>query len=145
MLCPSCGVDATGKFCGSCGAPLASTTCGSCRAPLRPGAKFCHRCGTSVGAAAANGAAGGNALPWSVAAIALLALIALAAGQRFARTPTTEPTEEPPAPIEYTVVEGDTWLGIAGAYGVDAESLAAYNGLTLDYLLQPGEVLTIPQ
>lgn len=29
----------------------------------------------------------GTALPWSVAAIALLALIALAAGQRFGRTP----------------------------------------------------------
>ncbi|HYC51017.1 MAG TPA: hypothetical protein VEB19_07915 [Gemmatimonadaceae bacterium] len=30
----------------------------------------------------------GNALPWAVAAIAILALIALAAGQRFARTTT---------------------------------------------------------
>lgn len=60
-------------------------------------------------------------------------------------TPTAEPTEEPPAPTEYTVVEGDTWYGIAEAYGVDAESLAAYNGLTLDDLLQPGQVLTIPQ
>jgi nucleoid-associated protein YgaU len=28
---------------------------------------------------------------------------------------------------------------------VDAESLAAYNGLTLEDLLQPGQVLTIPQ
>ena len=63
-------------------------------------------------------------------------------------TPTTAaptPTAEPPAPIEYTVVEGDTWFGIAEAYGVDAESLAGYNGLTLDDLLQPGQVLTIPQ
>ena len=58
---------------------------------------------------------------------------------------TATPTEAPPAPIEYTVVEDDTWYGIAGAYGVDAESLAAYNGLTLDSLLQPGQVLTIPQ
>jgi len=59
--------------------------------------------------------------------------------------PTATPTVAPPAPIEYTVVDGDTWYGIAGAYGVDAESIAAYNGLTLDHLLQPGEVLTIPQ
>ena len=60
-------------------------------------------------------------------------------------TPTATPTEAPPAPIEYTVVDGDTWYGIAGAYGVDAEGLAAYNGLTLNDLLQPGLVLTIPQ
>ena len=60
--------------------------------------------------------------------------------------PTAEPTAEPtPATIEYTVVENDTWYGIAEAYGVDAESLAAYNGYTLDDFLQPGQVLTIPQ
>jgi len=94
MPCPSCGADSTGKFCASCGAPLPSAACSACRAPLAAGAKFCHRCGTSVGAPAANGTAGGNALPWSVAAIALLALIALAAGQRFARNPGTESTEQ---------------------------------------------------
>ena len=59
--------------------------------------------------------------------------------------PTPTPTEVPPAPIEYTVVDGDTWYGIAGAYGVDAESLAAYNGFTLDDILPVGQVLTIPQ
>jgi LysM repeat protein len=57
-------------------------------------------------------------------------------------TPTPEPT---PATIEYVVVEGDTWYGIAEFFGVDAESLAAYNGLTLDYTLQPGDVIVIPQ
>src|SRR3990170_3406778 len=64
-----------------------------------------------------------------------------------AATPTAvpTPTAEPPAPIEYTVVDGDTWYGIAEAYGIDAESLAAANGLTLDDFLQPGQVLTIPQ
>jgi LysM repeat protein len=64
-----------------------------------------------------------------------------------AATPTAVPTPtvEPPAPTEYTVVDGDTWYGIAEAYGVDAESLAAFNGLTLDDFLQPGQVLTIPQ
>jgi nucleoid-associated protein YgaU len=61
-------------------------------------------------------------------------------------TPTPAPTAEPtPAPIEYTVVDGDTWFGIADAYGVDATALATYNGLTLEDLLQPGQVLTIPQ
>ena len=60
-------------------------------------------------------------------------------------TPTPTPTEAPPATIEYTVVEGDSWNLIADAYGIDAATLAAYNGLTLDDLLQPGQVLTIPQ
>jgi len=57
-------------------------------------------------------------------------------------TPTAAPTA---ATIEYTVVDGDTWSGIAEAYGIDAESLAAYNGYTLDDVLPVGEVLTIPQ
>ena len=64
-----------------------------------------------------------------------------------AATPTAvpTPTAEPPAPIEYTVVDGDTWYGIAEAYGIDAESLAAANGLTLEDIIQPGDVLLIPQ
>src|SRR5574341_356453 len=61
-----------------------------------------------------------------------------------AATPTAEPTPTPEptaaGPIEYTVQEGDTWYGIAEAYGIDAADLAAVNGLTLDYLLQPGDV-----
>ena len=60
-------------------------------------------------------------------------------------TPTPEPTPEPEEPIEYTVVEGDTWYGIAEFFGVDAESLAAYNGYTLDDVIQSGDVLVIPQ
>jgi hypothetical protein len=42
------------------------------------------------------------------------------------------------------VVEGDTWFDIALAHGVDAEELAAVNGLTLDDFIQPGDVLVIP-
>jgi LysM repeat protein len=42
------------------------------------------------------------------------------------------------------VVDGDTWFGIAEAFGVDAEDLAAVNGLTLDDFIQPGDVLVIP-
>ncbi len=59
--------------------------------------------------------------------------------------PTPPPTPTPEGPLEYTVVENDTWYGIAGAYGVDAEALAAANGRTLEDFLQPGEVLVIPQ
>ncbi len=59
--------------------------------------------------------------------------------------PEPEPTPEPPAAIEYTVVEGDSWIGIAEAYGIDPANLAAYNGLTLEDVLQPGDVIVIPQ
>lgn len=84
--CPSCGAPASGKFCAECGAPLAGAVCATCRAPLTPGSKFCHRCGAPAGAASAARPSGvNNAIPWAVAGIALLALIALLAGQRFGR------------------------------------------------------------
>ena len=104
--CPRCGTPASGHFCANCGAPLAGAVCEECGSALTPGAKFCHRCGTAVGAgvggSAASGAAashsaagrggtggggGGRAqgdwLPWGVAAIALLTVVALVAGQNF--------------------------------------------------------------
>ncbi|HEX6060377.1 MAG TPA: zinc ribbon domain-containing protein [Gemmatimonadaceae bacterium] len=85
--CPACGAAATGRFCAGCGAAVDGATCAGCRAPLTPGARYCHRCGTPAGAAPVpelRGAGGGSqALPWAVAGIALLALIALVAGQRF--------------------------------------------------------------
>jgi hypothetical protein len=90
-ICPSCQSPATGKYCSSCGAPLAGAQCAVCHTDLTPGAKFCHRCGTPAAAgAAARQAAGserglGAALPWAVAAITLVALIALLAGQHFSR------------------------------------------------------------
>ncbi len=42
------------------------------------------------------------------------------------------------------VVEGDTWFGIAEAFGVDAFTLAQFNGQTLEDILNTGEVLLIP-
>jgi hypothetical protein len=55
---------------------------------LRPGARFCHRCGTVAGGEAApDQRSFSSALPWAVAAIALVALIALVAGQRFSQRP----------------------------------------------------------
>ena len=65
--------------------------CAACGAPLGDRAKFCHRCGTPRGEAGRPAASGGAAviLPWVVAAIALLCLLAFIVGQnwRRARTP----------------------------------------------------------
>jgi hypothetical protein len=99
--CPSCGAEASGKFCSNCGAALGAVDCAACGAHLRPGAKFCHRCGTPAGAeghAAPRSFSG--ALPWAVAAIALVAFVALIAGQRFGRSPEPQqPQAEGGAPF----------------------------------------------
>ena len=90
--CPNCGASVTGRFCSECGAALGEATCSGCRSLLTPGARFCHRCGTAAGtpipvafrpAASADARTISSAVPWAVAAMALLALIALLAGQRF--------------------------------------------------------------
>lgn len=58
MKCPSCGVEASGKFCFSCGTPLKSAHCPSCGAPVAPGSKFCTSCGKALsGGALGTGAA----------------------------------------------------------------------------------------
>ncbi len=95
--CPSCGVPASGRFCASCGTALAGAACGSCAAPLSPGARFCHRCGTPAGTSAPAARGLANALPWAVAAIALVALISLVVGQRF-RTRGEAPPQMAAAP-----------------------------------------------
>ena len=61
--------------------------------------------------------------------------------------PTPVPETPPPAAgsIEYVVQEGDSWNGIAAAYGLDATELAAFNGRVLDDFLSTGEVILIPQ
>jgi LysM repeat protein len=43
------------------------------------------------------------------------------------------------------VADGDTWYSIAEAFGVDAETLAAANGRTLDDYIRIGETLVIPR
>jgi hypothetical protein len=84
LSCPRCGEAATGKFCSSCGAPLAGATCRDCGAPLTPGARFCHRCGAAAGAGMQGNRGLSGALPWAIAGVALVCLVALVAGQRFA-------------------------------------------------------------
>ena len=125
VTCPSCAAPATGRFCASCGAPLAGALCASCRAPLTPGAQFCHRCGTAAGAAMpaeqpAQPAEHGGfnaALPWAVAGIALLALIALVAGQHFGRQPAPAPRAQ-----EADAAPPDDGSGPAPVRGPDISS-----------------------
>src|SRR3954467_6660998 len=88
--CPSCGTAGSGHYCSNCGASLAGAACSACSAELRPGAKFCHRCGAQVGTKApATVESRTNALPWIVAALAFLALFAMAAGRGFTSRPTS--------------------------------------------------------
>src|SRR5262249_19846620 len=99
VTCPNCGASARGKFCSECGAALTGVKCAQCGAELTPGAKFCHKCGTPVGVAAgskrpseattapvraAPAATGFAAIaPWAFAGMAIVALIALVAINRF--------------------------------------------------------------
>ena len=94
--CPTCGAQADGRFCSSCGTALADAACNNCGAPLTPGARFCHRCGTPAGAARASSRGVSSGLPWAVAAIALVALIALVVGQRFGNRSAAAATAAPP-------------------------------------------------
>ncbi len=63
--------------------------CAACGAALSAGVRFCHRCGTPLGQglpltrtpAASGGAA--SVLPWGVAFVSLLALVAMVAGKNF--------------------------------------------------------------
>ena len=58
-------------------------------------------------------------------------------------TPETSPV--PSAAAGYTVQSGDTLSGIAFALGVSLEDLLSANNLTEDSIINPGQVLTIPQ
>lgn len=89
VTCPACSAPGTGRFCANCGASLETTTCAGCDASLSPGARFCHRCGRPVGADVKNAPmavatpATGSSLPWIVAAIALVSLLAFFAGNTY--------------------------------------------------------------
>lgn len=86
IQCPACGAAAAGRFCASCGVSLEPVACIGCEAPLAAGARFCHRCGRPVAGSPTSPATRGGiaaSLPWAVAAIALLTVLALLAGRGF--------------------------------------------------------------
>lgn len=74
MKCPNCGADAAGKFCSNCGAALAGATCANCGAQLTAGARFCHVCGTPLGAPRRT-AGTRPTLPWVIAAVAVALVV----------------------------------------------------------------------
>jgi len=91
VICASCSHPASGKFCSNCGASLEPATCAGCGATLSPGAKFCHNCGRPAASLNAGEiaptpkASTASSLPWIVAAIALVTLLAFLAGSAFNR------------------------------------------------------------
>lgn len=65
---------------------------------------------------------------------------------RFLREDELPPTPTPtPTPVIYVVQSGDTWSGIAAAYGVSKEVLAEENNLRLSDYLRVGQELLIPR
>ena len=90
VVCAACGTAGTGRFCSRCGAPLDASVCPGCDATLGPGARFCHDCGRASAAVPTPAVISPNAprsiagsLPWIVAAIALVVLLAFLAGNGF--------------------------------------------------------------
>ncbi|MBA3444975.1 MAG: zinc ribbon domain-containing protein [Gemmatimonadales bacterium] len=74
--CPSCGTVASGNFCSSCGLTLRPRACLNCQAELSPQARFCHRCGTSVGGPASGARLSAtDRKAWTLAGILCLLLV----------------------------------------------------------------------
>jgi hypothetical protein len=121
--CPVCAAaTAGGRFCASCGAPQDGALCPACRSRLTTGAKFCHRCGTAVGAAPTADARAATTVPWAVASIALLALIALVAGRSIG---TRRATPEEGAPTAATApADGGATASADGDQGAPAAPFA---------------------
>lgn len=75
--------------------PSSAAACAACGAPLSAGARFCHRCGTPVGARPEAPPAATNILPWSIAAVSLIVVISLLATRSWQSEPAaTAPSGE---------------------------------------------------
>ncbi len=74
MKCPNCSTETSGKFCSNCGAALAGASCSTCGAQLTAGARFCHVCGTPMGAPRRNPGQQ-HLIPWIVAGVAVALLV----------------------------------------------------------------------
>lgn len=91
--CPSCAQPAEGRFCSHCGTALEGATCADCGNSLPSGARFCNQCGTPTRAAQPPAPAPAAArarpkLPWVVAGVAVVALVAVAVAPRLRDEPS---------------------------------------------------------
>lgn len=124
--CGSCGATSSGgRFCAECGAPFEGALCPACRSSLTTGAKFCHRCGSAVGASPPWDPRGSATLPWAIASITLIALIALVAGRNFGLGfNRSAPAPQPEAAAPDQPVTGDAPFAGGNANGNDASGNA---------------------
>jgi LysM repeat protein len=88
--------------------------------------------------------ASGGSSPTPLPAVATLPRRATATPAPFTPLPTATPTLTP-TPIIYVVRSGDTLLGIAAKFGVNAETIQEANGITDPRRLQIGQELIIPR
>ena len=93
VACPRCGAATNGRFCADCGTPVADARCRRCDSVLSTGARYCHRCGTPAASPGRFSRGGGTTVPWTIAVVSSLLLVALLATNRFA-----ERTSAPAAP-----------------------------------------------
>lgn len=88
VTCPVCGASATGRFCSACGGSLPGrVSCSACGNEIPGGGRFCNQCGAaaSPGAvasaeaeapvASAEPRKASSTLPWTIAGLAVLALV----------------------------------------------------------------------
>ncbi len=105
-ICAACGHEAEGKFCSNCGAALPGRVrCTACDNEIPAGGRFCNQCGTPTAAAAASvsasaepeaappvvaasapaessGPKASSTLPWTIAGLAVIAVIVAVAFPR---------------------------------------------------------------
>jgi hypothetical protein len=111
--------------------------CAACGAALSAGARFCHRCGTPMGQglpAARQAPVSGAAavLPWGVAFVAMLALIAMVAGRNFGAakgsgidgSANSLPTAEIDGPAAGAPAGGAPFAGSAGGAAPDIANMS---------------------
>lgn len=125
IICAACSAPGTGRFCSNCGASLEATVCGGCNEPLTPGTRFCHNCGKPSGAQAPQTSpnvppvaksSASNLLPWIVAAIALVTLLAFLAGNAF-NTPRGSSLDAPQNALPQAGLDDRASVGDPSANG----------------------------